>query len=257
MILRTKLMRKLYKKYPRSIAIKNHDFVGVMVRPAKEEISNIVLCLDLDDEVLKRIENINVDLIITHHPFLYGKSKAQVLKTNELRRTWTDELVKRGIGVVSLHTNFDEAKDGMNDVLASKLALKNVYAPEKLMVMRIGELETPLSRKEFVNYVKEKLNVNYALLQGYGKEMISKVAIIGGGGAFGFKVAMDEGADIYISGDAPHHIRRDVANYHYNYLDIPHEVERVFMIKMKEVLLNIDPSLNILIIDHELEAKVY
>lgn len=257
MILRKKLMQKLYKKYPRSIAKKNHDFVGIMVKPLREEINSIVLCLDLDDEVLKRIENQKVDLIITHHPFLYGRSKVQVLKTNELRRAWTDELIKRGIGVVSMHTNFDEASDGMNDVLASKLGLKNIYAPEKFMMMRIGELETPLSREEFATYAKEKLNVKYALLQSYGKEMISKVGIIGGGGSYGFKVAMEESADIFISGDAPHHIRRDVANYHFNYLDVPHEVERVFMKKMEEVLLNIDPSLNILIVDHEIEATVF
>lgn len=256
MIKRKELMRKLYKKYPRKIALKNNDYVGIMVNAKKENISNIVLCLDLDAEVIDKIP-FNTDLIITHHPFLYGKSKSQILKNDALRNEWTNLLLEKNISVVSMHTNFDEANDGMNDVLVEKLALKNVYSPSKMPMMRIGELEFSLPREEFVKLVKEKLNVSYALLQGYGKSEIKKVAIIGGGGSSYFNIALEENADIYISGDAPHHIRRSIFNYRFNYLDIPHEVERVFMNKMKAVLLKIDNTLNITIIDHEQEAKVF
>ena len=62
---------------------------------------------------------------------------------------------------------------------------------------------------------------------------------------------MNEGYDIYISGDTPHHIRRDVISYKYNYLDVSHEVERIFMSQMKKILLEIDPSLDVVIINHE------
>lgn len=256
MILRKKLMTKLYKLYPRYLAKKNHDYVGVMVKPSKEEVNNILVCLDLDEAVLNKIPD-NIDLIITHHPFLYGRSKVQVLKTDPIKKELYDRLVNMGIGVISMHTNFDEAKGGMNDVLASKLELKNIYAPDEFLMMRIGDLNNELEIDDFISYAKVKLNINYALLQGYGKKTIKKVALIGGGGSHYFKVAYNEGADIYISSDAPHHIRREVTAYKFNYLEVPHEVERVFMQKMKEDLLKIDSSLNITIIDHEKEATVY
>lgn len=252
-----KLKRKIYKLYPLSIAKKNYDFAGTMVSTNKEYINNIVICLDLDEEVLEKCLDFKPDLIITHHPFLYGKSKKKVLNESKIKQRIFNKLKELDIGVISLHTNFDEANNGMNDVLASKLKLKHVYAPSNCPIMRIGYLKVPLEANNFAYYVKEKLNVSYAGLTKYGKDIISKVAIIGGGGSSYYKYALDEEADIYISGDAPHHIRRDIVSCNYNYLDIPHEVERVFIPHMKDILLNIDDSLNILLIDHEVEQKIF
>ena len=62
---------------------------------------------------------------------------------------------------------------------------------------------------------------------------------------------MDEGYDIFITGDTPHHIRRDVLAQHYNYLDVAHEVEKIFIPQMKKILLSIDPSLEVIEVDHE------
>ncbi len=257
MIKTKKLFRKLYKFFPRDLAKKNHDYVGVMVSTKKENIQKIVLCLDLDDTVMKESVSFNPDLFISHHPFIYGRSKVNVLKHDVLRKSWVEELTKNNQGVFSIHTNFDEASGGMNDVLSSLLELKNIYINEKCPMMRIGYLENPLPIDDFVLYAKEKLNVNYALLTGYGNNIIKKVAIIGGGGAGYYMAAKDENADIYISGDAPHHVRRGIAINKFNYLEVPHEVERVFMKRMKDILLSIDPNLEILIVDHEKELKVY
>ena len=65
------------------------------------------------------------------------------------------------------------------------------------------------------------------------------------------EIAMLEGYDIHISGDTPHHIRRDVIASHYNYLDVSHEVEKIFMKQMDKLLKEIDPKLETIIIDHE------
>ena len=62
--------------------------------------------------------------------------------------------------------------------------------------------------------------------------------------------------DIYISGDAPHYLRRDVINDKFNYLDVPHEVERVFIYHMESILKSIDNDLEILCIDHEIEPDI-
>ncbi|MFA5503551.1 MAG: hypothetical protein WDA35_04150, partial [Bacilli bacterium] len=55
----------------------------------------------------------------------------------------------------------------------------------------------------------------------------------------------------YLSGDAPHHVRRDIVTSNYNYLDLPHEIEKIFLVTMKDILLSYDSSLEIVIIDHE------
>ena len=98
---------------------------------------------------------------------------------------------------------------------------------------------------------ENKLGVDYGLLLPYGKKSIKTVAIIGGGGWGFYKSAMLDGYDIYISGDIPHHGRRGVISYKYNYLDLPHEIEKVFMEKMAEHILSIYENIKIIKLDHE------
>ena len=94
----------------------------------------------------------------------------------------------------------------------------------------------------------DKINAKF---QTSAEKTVETVAIVGGGGSREFRIAQDEGYDIFISGDIPHHARRDVLSEHYNFLDVSHEVERIFMPQMKKLLLEIDPTLEVEIIDHE------
>ena len=244
------ILRKLAKSFPKRIAKMNHDHVGLMTGKKPDKVQKIFLCLDLDWEVLPLVKEYKPDVIITHHPFIYG-TRAMVLKHDENRRMLVEEIDGLGIPVYSFHTNFDTGKGGMNDALSNALGLKNIYAPEKDPMMRIGELETPLSAVEFAKKAKTVFNVSYALLINSGAEIIKKVGIVGGGGSRGWRLAQEEGCDIYISGDAPHYVRRDVVNANYNYLDMPHEIEKIFMPTMKNILLDIDPTLEIMTVDHE------
>jgi hypothetical protein len=51
-------------------------------------------------------------------------------------------------------------------------------------------------------------------------------------------------------------VRRAIVCEKFNYLDVPHEVEKIFMPQMKKILLEIDPTLNVLMVDHEEMPKV-
>ena len=155
-----------------------------------------------------------------------------------------------------MHTNFDEGEGGMKDALAELLNLNDVYAPSLEPMMRIGTLNNAMPIEEFANYAKNNLRVDYALLVKGNDNSIKKVAIIGGGGSRRHEIAKNEGADIYISGDAPHYVRRDIILEKFNYLDVPHEVERAFMPTMENILKKMDPNMEITILDHEIMPKV-
>ncbi len=246
-----KLLRKLSLYYPKSIKSRG-DRVGLMSGKLPEEINNILLCLDFDDTVYNLLPSLKKkpDLILTHHPFIYGP-RGRVLSHDPVKKDLVERIEKLGIPVYSMHTNFDAGKNGMNDALTLALGLKNIRPLETARMARGGELEKPMEIHEFAKYANKCLKLEYSHLVHAGKDSVKSVAIIGGGGSREFKNAMLEGYDIYISGDAPHHVRRDVIANHYNYLDVSHEVERIFMPHMKKVLLSIDPTLNIEIIDHE------
>ena len=246
-----KLFRALAKRFPKSL--KNPgDRVGLMTGKLPDEINFILLCLDFDEEVLNMVKKMDKkpDLILTHHPFIYG-TRARILKRNEIKRFVCDEIDKLGIPVYSMHTNFDAGSGGMNDALTEALHLKNVCPLEYCKMARGGELEKVMDIHEFALYANKCLKLEYSHLINAGKKEIKTVAIVGGGGSRDYYAALKEGYDIYISGDTPHYIRRDVIAAHYNYLDVSHEVERIFMPQMKKILHEIDPTLKVEIIDHE------
>lgn len=243
-------LKKFAKNFPKRYAKMNHDRVGLMTGKKPKEFHKVLLALDLDWELLPLVKENKPDIIITHHPLIFG-TRARVLKYDESKRLLVEEIDKLNIPVYSFHTNFDTGKGGMNDALSEALGLKNIYVPQKDIMMRIGELDKEMDIKDFAKMAKEKFHVDYSLLINKGNKNIKKVGIIGGGGSRGWKIAKDEGCDIYISGDAPHHVRRDIVNANFNYLDMPHEIEKIFMPTMKKILLSYDDSLDILTIDHE------
>ena len=249
------LLNKLGKRFPKKYAKMNHDFVGLMTGKLPEEIHKIVLCLDCDWEIFDKIKEEKPDLVLTHHPLVYGL-RSRVFKRDPSKKELCDALDKINVPVYSMHTNFDTGLGGMNDALAEALHLKNVKVIEENIMMRGGELESPMSAEEFAKMANKAFNVHYSLLINKGKKEIRSVAIIGGGGSGNWPIAKDNGYDIYVSGDAPHHVRRDIVNAKYNYLDMPHEIEKIFMPTMKKLIHELDESIKIVVIDHEVEPTV-
>ncbi|MFA7378515.1 MAG: Nif3-like dinuclear metal center hexameric protein [Erysipelotrichia bacterium] len=251
------LIRKLATRFPKRLADKG-DHIGLMTGQLKEETRTIVVCLDFDEEVMHRIEqleNPNVDLILTHHPYLYG-TRYRVFKSDEIKKRLTEKVDALKIPIYSMHTNFDSGKDGMNDALASALGLLDVKPLETAPMARGGRLRTKMKVENFAKEAAQLLKVPYGLLTSAGKQEIQTVAIIGGGGSYFYQNALLEGYDLYISGDAPHHVRRDIIARKYNYLDLPHEIERIFISQMSKILQEMDSDLEIIAINHEETPKV-
>lgn len=246
-----KLLRNLAKRFPKSIKTPG-DYVGLMTGKLPEEVHNILLCLDFDDIVYDEILKLEKkpDLILTHHPFIYG-TKYQVLKRSEIKRSLVERIDALRIPVYSMHTNFDCGNGGMNDALAEALGLQNIKPLETCNMARGGSLPKEMDVHEFAKYATQCFNIEYSTLVTAGKQKIKTVAVLGGAGSYKYYNAMMEGYDIFISGDVPHHIRRDTIAFGYNFLICAHEIEKIFMPQMKKLLLEIDNSLEIQIVDHE------
>lgn len=249
-----KFISILGRKFPKRLA-EEYDYVGLMAGIIPHEINKVLLCLDYDEEVHEIAKSYRPDLILTHHPFIYG-TKKYVFEHYPFKKALYDEVEKEGFTIYSMHTNFDAAKDGMNDALTIALGLKDIYAPDCCPMMRIGYLSNEMEINEFAKYAKKCLKVNYGMLLPFGNKMIKKVGIIGGGGNGEYPFAIQEGCDIYISGDVPHHVRRGIISSKFNYLDLPHEIEKIFITQMKNIINNIDSGIDVLCVDHEKEPLI-
>ena len=236
------LLSHLGKDFPKHLAKKYHDYVGLMVGPLPKTISKVVLTLDLEYQHQPMLAQLKPDLVITHHPFLYG-SKTTLLKKDLRKKAFVDWLQAHHIAVYSIHTNFDEGKGGMNDALAEKLHLLNITPLTNDPMARGGQLPHPMPIDAFASYARTALGVPYGYLIASGKPMVSRVALVGGGGSRSYTIAQAEGYDVFISGDAPHHVRRSVVNDGFNYLELPHEIEEIFLPVMSTYLFKLDPTL--------------
>ena len=148
------ILRRIARDFPKRIAKANHDYVGLMTGKKPDKVQKILLLLDLDWEILPMVKEYKPDVIITHHPFIFG-TRYRVCKYDESKRLLVEEIDKLGIPVYSFHTNFDTGRGGMNDALSKALGLVNVYAPMKNPMMRIGELESPIELSKSHLHLKQ------------------------------------------------------------------------------------------------------
>lgn len=69
----------------------------------------------------------------------------------------------------------------------------------------IGELKKPMSEKDFLLFVKQKMNAQGIRHSPYTGKTIQKVAVLGGSGSFAIKNAIAAGADAFLTADLKYH----------------------------------------------------
>jgi dinuclear metal center YbgI/SA1388 family protein len=69
----------------------------------------------------------------------------------------------------------------------------------------VGELETPLPEKAFLEHLKVHMQTNTIRHSSFLNKEIKRVAVLGGSGAFGINAAKKAKADIYITSDLKYH----------------------------------------------------
>ena len=69
----------------------------------------------------------------------------------------------------------------------------------------IGELEKPMAEKEFLLFVKEKMQSGGIRHSEFIGKEIKKVAVLGGAGSFAIKNAIQAGADAFLTADLKYH----------------------------------------------------
>jgi dinuclear metal center YbgI/SA1388 family protein len=69
----------------------------------------------------------------------------------------------------------------------------------------IGELENPMDEKEFMLFVKEKMQCEGIRHSEFIGKPIKKVALLGGAGSFAIKNAITAGANVFLTADLKYH----------------------------------------------------
>lgn len=81
--------------------------------------------------------------------------------------------------------------------------LKNSH--QNIGLGMIGELETALSERDFLQMVKDQMQCSGIRHSGFLEKNVKKVAVLGGSGSFAIKNAIAAGADAYLTADLKYH----------------------------------------------------
>jgi dinuclear metal center YbgI/SA1388 family protein len=139
-----------------------------------------------------------------------------------------------------MHTNFDKAEGGMNDLLADALGLEDVraYTDDECIssngapldnIGRVGYLEPPMSLEDFADFVRATLGSRNLRTVGNSVEEIRTVALCSGSGGDLMECALHSGADVYLTADIGHHDAQFASEIGLNIIDAGHfETENIF-----------------------------
>ncbi len=200
-------IQKLIERAFSPAAAEEWDNIGLLMGRDGKDVKKVLLTLDVTPFTVKEAIEAGADLILSHHPILFGGTKRITDETTEGKMLL--DLAESKIAVIAAHTNMDSGVGGLNDKLAEIFELQNSRPVldnkvEGAGLGRIGDLKEPMTALEFALLAKEKLNTPVRL-SGDEDKIIRRVAV--GSGASDDIVfdAVKMGADLVLTGDCKYH----------------------------------------------------
>ena len=179
-----------------------YDNVGMLVGNMEDEVTGVIIALDITKEVIEEAKEEGANLIISHHPIIFRGLNEVSFSTASGMLSY--ELARNSMNAICAHTNLDIAQGGVSDCMAEILELKKVECCQENVFLRMGELEKEMDIQEFASLVKEKMSADCIQIAGIPPKSIKKVAVAGGSACSEYIYAKNMGADILLSGEAKH-----------------------------------------------------
>lgn len=103
----------------------SYDNAGLIVGEPNHEVKGILVCLDSTEEVVDEAIRRECNLIVAHHPIVFGGVRSFTGKTYVERTVM--KALRNHISIIAIHTNLDNVlRNGVNQRLASLIGLKDV-----------------------------------------------------------------------------------------------------------------------------------
>ncbi len=176
---------------------------GLQVERTNETITRVAFAVDAAMEVFEAAAQWGADMLFVHHGLFWGNES--VLTGHHGRRV--RYLMAKDLALYAVHLPLDaHLRHGNNGVMAHKLGLGEVEPFGLYKGLSIG-VRGVLPRAAGVDDVLATLFGNRFSPLGilrFGPEEIRTVGIISGGATGEVEQAVEEGLDLYITGDASH-----------------------------------------------------
>lgn len=195
------------------------DNVGLLVGRSTGRLTKILTTLDITLPVIQEASALGAELIVSHHPVIWDTYKFVTDRVLQQERVM--QLIENGLSAICMHTNLDEAEDGVDDTLVEVLGLTPERHLAEGKVGHISTLETPVPMSEFLPMVQTKLCANGLRYVDSGKP-VHKIATGCGSCGEYLKDAAEAGCDTFLTGDVKHNVFLDAKDYGMNLIDAGH-----------------------------------
>ncbi len=221
------------------------DNCGFQICFSNKPVKRILVALEVTDKVIKEALNSNMDMIVTHHPLLFGGLKK--IEDKSIIGNHVIKLVEAEISVYSCHTNFDKMDKGNNDYFGKVLGFSDVTKinGDDSGFCRKGELTNTLKPENFSAYIAEALDIDkkYIRIAGDAEKEIKTCAWCTGAGSEFIEMAFADGCDCYITGDLKYHEVQEAEMMGRCIIDAGHYgTEKIFVPNMAQLLRKVIPE---------------
>lgn len=155
----------------------------------------VLFALDATADSIALAQQLKCGAIVSHHPAIFGQGLKKITSKDVVAIA-----AMKQISLFAVHTCWDAANGGVNDVLCQKLGILDV---QKLDLGRIGTLNMK-NAAMLAEHVKKTINARCVTFVD-GKKPITKVAVIGGAGGDYIETALLAGCDALVTGEIKHH----------------------------------------------------
>jgi dinuclear metal center YbgI/SA1388 family protein len=184
------------------------DNSGLQIGSMSDEISGVVVSLDLDEELIAKAKE--GTLFITHHPLIFGKLTElnfDVYPANIIKM-----MMDKNLKLIAMHTNFDQTH-------------LNAYVAEKILGLTLDNHEDYIATATvdttldaMAERVKKALGLEQAKMVRCEEE-IKTVALCTGAGA---SMIGSFEADLFLTGDIKYHDAMTAKSLNLSLIDIGH-----------------------------------
>jgi len=175
---------------------------GLQVQ-GREEIRLVAAAVDACQETIDAAANANVDLLLVHHGLFWDKPE-KLVGPNYRR---VKKIIESGFNLYCAHLPLDaHIEVGNNAVLARRLGFEPIAGFGNHHGRDLGyivEAKMAIAPSEFLRRLHEALG-NEVRADFFGTNMIQRLAIVSGYGAFLLPQAIAAGVDAFITGEPSH-----------------------------------------------------
>ena len=208
------IRRVIHEAYPPQLA-ESWDAVGLVCGDPADEVRTVAFALDCTQEVADKAVELGAQMLVVHHPLLLRGVTSVAADTPKGKVIHT--LIRNGVALLAAHTNADKARPGVNDKLAELVGITpgRPIVPvepyenldEALGLGRVGELEQPMTLREFTQRVADALPETEWGVRAAGdpERVVKRVAVSSGSGDSFLDQAAALGVDVYVTSDLRHH----------------------------------------------------